>query len=61
MIAPFAEWPSWLKAIVIGPNIVLIWIGMYWWPKTKLGWRKLGFLVAYLLVFLLVMNYIFHW
>jgi hypothetical protein len=60
MIVPFADWPQWLKALVMVPHCVLIGLAMYWWPKTRTGWRKLGFVVAYLMVFLVVMIFVFH-
>jgi len=31
-----------------------------WWPKSEKGWRRFGFVVPYLLVFLVVMRYVFQ-
>ena len=34
--------------------------GWLWWPKSEKEWRRFGFVVAYLLVFYVVMRYVFQ-
>src|ERR1700760_4899491 len=60
MITPYANWPGWVQTLVVAPHAILGWVATWlWWPKTDQGWRKLGFVAAYLVVFALVMHYAF--
>jgi hypothetical protein len=59
-ITPYAQWPYWLRFVVVAPNALLAGITCWiWWPKTDRGWRRFGLVAAYLLVFFLVMHFIF--
>ena len=61
MITPYSEWPRWIQILVVAPNGLLggfaCWL---WWPSGDREWRKLGFVCVYLVVFLFVMIYVFH-
>lgn len=60
IITKFADWPGWLQTLVVAPHAILGFICTWlWWPKSKQGWRKFGFVAAYLMLFLLVMHFIF--
>jgi CHASE2 domain-containing sensor protein len=60
VIPKFAEWPQWLQWLVIAPNGLLLGIATWlWWPKDERGWRRFGVVLAYLVVFYLVMIYVF--
>ena len=60
MIIPFAKWPTWLQMLVVAPHGILAAISLYWWwPKSEREWRRFGFVLAYLVVFYLVMRYVF--
>jgi hypothetical protein len=57
----FSNWPEWLKVLVLVPHGILASVACWlWWPKSKKGWRRFGFVVAYLLVFYAVMRYVFQ-
>ena len=58
-VPQFDEWPKWLQEIVWVPNAALVVILMIWWPKNPRGWRRFGFILAWLVAFLLVMLFIF--
>jgi hypothetical protein len=56
----FSDWPTWLQYLVVLPHGALAAVAFWlWWPKSDAGWRKFGFVVAYLLVWLFVMRYVF--
>ena len=56
----FSTWPTWLQYAVMIPHGLLASFAMWlWWPKTDEGWRKFGFVAAYLLLYALVMHYVF--
>ena len=60
-VANFSNWPEWLKVLVLVPHGILASVACWlWWPKSEKGWRSFGFVVAYLLVFYLVMRYVFQ-
>jgi hypothetical protein len=60
-VKKFSDWPSWLQYLVVVPHGLLAAVACFlWWPKSQKGWRKFGFLVAYLIVFLLVMRFVFQ-
>ena len=59
-ITKFDDWPYWLQVMVIAPHALLIAFALWlWWPKTDEGWRKIGFVCAYLVFFLLIMHFVF--
>ena len=61
VIVPFADWPRWLQILVMLPNCILSYFVLYvWWPKTKKEWRKLEIALAYMIVNLLVLIFVFH-
>jgi hypothetical protein len=60
-MTPFAAWPKWLQVAVVVPHGLLgFFATWYWWPKSDRGWRKFGWVAAYLFVFYLVMQFGFH-
>jgi len=60
MMTKFSDWPGWLQTLVVLPHAILGFVAtLLWWPKSKEGWRKFGFVAAYLLVFYLVMRFVF--
>ena len=60
-VTNFSNWPEWLKVLVLVPHGILASVACWlWWPKSEKGWRRFGFVVAYLLVFLVVMRYVFQ-
>ena len=59
-VKPFDSWPLWLKGIVYAHGVVAAFAAYLWWPKSDKGWRRLGYLAAYLLIFYLVMRYALH-
>ena len=61
VIIPYSHWPRWLQVIIVAPNDLLAVIACWvWWPKSNRGWRKFGFVMAYLVVFYSVMIFVFH-
>jgi hypothetical protein len=61
VITPVSEWPNWLQILVFPPHAILLGVSTWmWWPKTNKEWRRYGFVLAYLIVFYLVMYYVFH-
>jgi hypothetical protein len=36
---------------------IALWL---WWPKSDKEWKKFGFVLAYLLLFIAVMHFVFH-
>jgi len=60
-VTNFANWPQWLKVLVLVPHGILASVACWlWWPKSEKGWHKFGFVVAYLIVFYLVMRFAFQ-
>jgi hypothetical protein len=56
----YGDWPHWLQMLVVVPHGILGFMAtILWWPKSKEGWRKFGFVATYLLLFYLVMRYVF--
>jgi len=56
----YADWPTWLQALVIAPHALLLGFTTWaWWPKSDRGWRKFGIVTLYLVTFYLVMVYVF--
>jgi hypothetical protein len=48
------------SVVVVVPHGALAAVTLYlWWPKSDAGWRKFGFVVAYVLAWLFVMRYVF--
>jgi hypothetical protein len=42
------------------PHGILLVVTTYaWWPKSLREFRNFGFVVAYLLIFLIIMHYVF--
>lgn len=60
-IIPFSDWPLWVRILVLVPHVALTAYALYiWWPKSGRE-ENLGLLVAaYLLAFVLVMKFVFH-
>ena len=57
----YSDWPRWLQVAVVGPNALLAaYAFWFWWPKSKREWNRFGFLMAYLVVFFLVMRFVFQ-
>ena len=47
--------------LIMVPNALLAGYAMWgWWPKSDREWRKFGFVMAYLVVFVSVMIFVFH-
>jgi hypothetical protein len=60
-ITKFDDWPHWLQVVVIVPHGLLgMFATLVWWPKSDRGWRRLGFVAAYLLIFYCVMHFVFQ-
>lgn len=60
-VTNFSNWPEWLKVLVLVPHGILASVACWlWWPKSEKEWRKFGFVVAYLIVFLVVMRFFFQ-
>jgi hypothetical protein len=60
MMTKFSDWPGWLQTLVVLPHAILGFVAtLLVWPKSTEGWRKFGFVAAYLLVFYLVMRFVF--
>jgi hypothetical protein len=56
----YADWPGWLKFVVLAPNGALLWFIAYpWFPKTKRQWIWTGVAIAYLAAFFSIMHYVF--
>jgi hypothetical protein len=61
VIVPYSEWPQWLQILIWTPNALLAGFACWaWWPKSSREWRRFGLVGAYLVVFLLVMVFVFH-
>jgi CHASE2 domain-containing sensor protein len=61
VIEQFSDWPKWVQYLVLIPHGILGFVATWlWWPKSDQSWQKFGLVAAYLLVFLLVMRYVFH-
>jgi hypothetical protein len=61
MITPYSDWPGWLQFVVMAPNVVLVAITCWvWWPRSDREWNKFGLVMAYLVVFYLVMKFVFR-
>lgn len=59
-VVKFADWPDWVRALVLIPHGILGFLAaVLWWPKSLKDWRNLGIVAAYLLIFVLVMHYVF--
>ena len=57
----FADWPTWLQALIVVPHALLGFVAFWlWWPKSDKEWRKFGLVAAYLVVFYLFMHFVFH-
>jgi hypothetical protein len=55
----FSDWPTGFS-MWLSYRTALAAVTLYlWWPKSDAGWRKFGFVVAYLLAWLFVMRYVF--
>jgi hypothetical protein len=60
VLSPVSQWPSWVQALVFGPNAILMAILTYWWwPNTSKEWRRFGIALAYLIAFYLVIYFVF--
>jgi len=56
----YADWPTWLKILVLGPNGLLLWfIAVPWFPKSKQHWIWTGIAIAWLAIFFSVMHFVF--
>lgn len=61
MVIPYSDWPTWLRFFIMVPNALLAgYLCWGWWPKSNREWNKFGFIMAYLIVFFLVMRFVFH-
>ncbi len=61
VIIPYSDWPGWIQVLIVAPNALLAGYACWaWWPKSKREWNKFGFVIAYLVVFFLVMRFVFH-
>jgi hypothetical protein len=59
-IIKFAEWPTWVRALVVTPHVLLGMLAtLLWWPKTPKERSRFWLVAVYLLTFFLVMRYIF--
>jgi hypothetical protein len=62
MIAPYSEWPAWVRIVVIVPlGLLAATLTVGWWPNTRRDWRRFGIAMAYFAVFSLAMIYVFHY
>ncbi len=60
-VVPYSAWPTWLQMLVMVPNALLVGCVLWvWWPKSKREWGRLGWVLAYLIVFFSVMIFVFH-
>ena len=60
VITPYSEWPTWLQIVVLGPNgLLLAFTTWIWWPKSNREWRRFALVMAYLIVFYLIMHFVF--
>jgi len=49
-----------VQFLVFAPHAVLMgFLTWVWWPKTEREWKRFGLVLAYLLVFYLVMYFVF--
>ena len=47
--------------MVVAPHGILASVALWlWWPKSDKEWKRFGFAVAYLLLFVAVMHFVFH-
>jgi hypothetical protein len=61
VVIPYSDWPGWLQVLIGAPNALLAGYACWaWWPESKREWNKFGFVMAYLVVFFLVMRFVFH-
>ena len=57
----YSDWPEWLKFVVIAPNGLLLWfIAVPWFPKSKKQWVWTGVAIAYLAIFFSVTYFLFE-
>jgi hypothetical protein len=57
----YSNWPLWLQVLVVAPHGLLLSAALWlWWPKSDEARKKFWFVVAYLLLFLAVMHFVFH-
>lgn len=60
-VIPYPAWPIWLRMLVMVPNALLAGYALWgWWPKSKREWNRIGWVVAYLIVFFSIMIFVFH-
>lgn len=61
MVAPYSEWPAWIRVVVIVPLGLLVGALMFgWYPHTYRDWRRLGLFMAFFAVFSVLMTCVFH-
>jgi hypothetical protein len=58
-MTPYADWPDWLRVLVLGPHALLLLVALLRWSTTNEGKRNLLFLGLYLAAFLAVMHFVF--
>jgi hypothetical protein len=57
----YSDWPLWLQVLVVAPHGLLLNAALWlWWPKSDKDRKKFGIVVAYLLFFVAVMHFVFH-
>jgi drug/metabolite transporter (DMT)-like permease len=62
MVAPYSEWPLWVRVAVLAPLALLAGAPEWgWWPRTVRQWRLFGIALACFTFFCLVMICAFHY
>jgi len=57
----YSDWPLWLQVLVVAPHGLLLSAALWlWWPMSEKDRKKFGIVLAYLLLFVAVMHFVFH-
>jgi hypothetical protein len=57
----YADWPLWLKVLIVGPHALLLFVLAYLlYPRSDEGRGAFLFLTLDLIAFYLVMHFAFH-
>ncbi len=57
----YSDWPLWLQVLVVAPHRLLLSAALWlWWSKSDGDRKKFGIVVPYLLFFVAVMHFVFH-
>jgi len=62
MLAPSANWPTWVRIALLAPVVCFLDMIMGgFWPKDTRQWRNFGIGIAGFAVFCVVMICVFHY